>query len=100
MRQLYSPGDLLPDTSTGTRHRYGMDGDTYLTTAQIGERADALWAKACAAGRTSWLPGIVLRLRLAAWEDSDRSGPGAELAAVMILAAAHVTWADVCYMKS
>lgn len=101
MRALYSAGDFLPDLGDGTpRRRYAMDGDTYLTSSTLGERADVLWAKACAAGRTNWLPGIVLRLRLAEWDNTDRSGPAAELAAVTILAAAGITWTDICWMKS
>lgn len=101
MRALYSAGDFLPDLGDGTpRRRYAMDGDTYLTPSALGERADTLWAKAAAAGRTNWLPGIVMRLRLAEWETGESNGPSAELAAVNILAAAGVTWADVCHMKS
>lgn len=91
----YSPGDTLPDQSDGIVRRYGMDGDRYLTQTEIGDRADVLWTKAQTYGKTDWFVQIVSRLRLA--ETFDNGSP---LDAVMILAAAGVTWAAICQMKS
>jgi hypothetical protein len=92
---IYSPGDTLPDRSDGIVRRYGMDGDRYLTAGEIGDRADVLWDKAQACGKTDWFVQIVCRLRLA-----ETSSNGSALEAVMILAAAGITWYDICYMKS
>lgn len=100
MRELKDPGDAI---SVGTvitglsSARYGMIGHTYMHTTEVGERAARLSEHAVGLGRPEWLVEIAVRLGLA-----EREYPG-ELGfsdAAMILARAHVTWSDVCAMKS
>ena len=92
MTALRSAGDPLE----GGR-RYAMDGDTYLTASQIGERADALFKRAQQSGRIDWLVYAAHRLRLMDW---GRGEEPSTVEAVMVLAAAHVGWSDICFMKS
>lgn len=87
------PGDVI---DRGTRHvRFGMDGDTYMNSSRLVELAETLdrHARTNTVPKPEWIPQTAVRLRLA--------DPGvAYLDALYILAAAHVTWSDILWMKS
>lgn len=100
MRELKEPGAQISVgtvmTGMGTA-RYGMIGDTYMHSSEVAARATRLSTAAVKLGRPEWLTQIALRMGVA-----ELAYPG-ELGfsdAAMILARAHVTWADVCAMKS
>lgn len=89
-----SVGTVMTGYSTG---RYAMIGDSYMHSSQVSERAARLSAAAVELGRPEWLTQIALRLGLA---ELDYPGELGFSDAAMILARAHVTWPDICAMKS
>lgn len=101
MRELLSPGDVVQagNIASGFRtERYAMIGDTYMNTGQASDVAEVLMA----AQRASLFsieifPEIAIRLRLV---ERDYVGELGYSGSVMALAKAHVTWADICSMKS
>lgn len=91
-----APGDFVHKGNiyTGfTSARYAMNGDTYMSRPEIDRLANALWEKADEIGKVEWLAQAAYRLRLVTDFPSD-------LDAVYALVKAHVTWADICVMKS
>jgi hypothetical protein len=91
--QTKNPGDRIDHGDRITR--YAMVGDTYMTSTQVGDRADALWAKFSSS--TYFRPGIFAEI---CWRLGLAVTSPTETEAIMILAKADVTWADIGRMKS